>query len=455
MLVRDRSVVRPMLFRWLQERSLRQKMMSLNLFGVTVALLATFALFALAYYFTARQHLTDSAVATARLLAQNTAPMLVFGDQGAAQTLLASLDTQTETLLAIVYDRRGELFATWTHPQAWPDRVAIPPAPTDAGVGIIRRLHADRLEIIVPILVHEERVGTFFLRKSLRSIDQEIWRFMEIGLVLALSAIALTALLLHQLQLRALTPVFELAALAERVAREYDYRLRAPVQTDDEVGRLAHCFNQMLERIEIRERNLNIEIGERRAAECRLDRLAHYDSLTQLPNRHFFQKALRRTIEDAVANEQLAALMFIDLDNFKYVNDTAGHEAGDVLLKVAAKRLLAALRSSDMLCRLGGDEFAALLPRLGDIAQAQALAERLIATMQAPILIQGMEMMVGASIGIACCPTHTVEPAILLRQADVAMYAAKQSGKNACRLFDPSMAVAAAIRLTPVATLKN
>lgn len=444
-----------MLIRWLQERSLRQKMMSLNLFGVTVTLLATFALFALTYYFTARQHLTDSAVATARLLAQNAAPMLVFEDRGATQTLLASLDTQTETLLAIVYDRRGEFFAAWAHPQARPDRGAIPPAPTDAGVDIIRRLQADRLEIIVPILMQEERVGTFFLRESLRSIDQEIWRFMGIGLVLALSAIALTALLLHQLQLRALTPVFELAALAERVAREYDYRLRAPVQTDDEVGRLAHCFNQMLERIEIRERNLNIEIGERRAAECRLDRLAHYDSLTQLPNRYFFQKALRRTVEDAVANEQLAALMFIDLDNFKYVNDTAGHDAGDVLLEVAAKRLLAALRSSDMLCRLGGDEFAALLPRLGDIAQAQALAERLIATMRTPILIQGMEMMVGASIGIACCPTHAVESAMLLRQADVAMYAAKQSGKNACRLFDPSMAVAAAVRPTPVATLKG
>ena len=186
---------------------------------------------------------------------------------------------------------------------------------------------------------------------------------MAIGLALTLSAIALAAILLHRLQLRALAPVFELSNLAERVALQYDYGLRARARGDDEMGRLAQCFNEMLERIEAREKALNAEIGERLAVEQKLDRLAHYDSLTQLPNRHLFQKELQRIVDETVVGKQLAALMFIDLDNFKYANDAAGHDAGDLLLKVVAKRLSAVLRNSDTLCRLGGDEFAAILPQ--------------------------------------------------------------------------------------------
>ena len=134
--------------------------------------------------------------------------------------------------------------------------------------------------------------------------------------------------MLHRLQLRALAPVFELSNLAERVALQYDYGLRARARGDDEMGRLAQCFNEMLERIEAREKALNAEIGERLAVEQKLDRLAHYDSLTQLPNRHLFQKELQRIVDETVVGKQLAALMFIDLDNFKYANDAAGHDAG-------------------------------------------------------------------------------------------------------------------------------
>ena len=140
-----------------------------------------------------------------------------------------------------------------------------------------------------------------------------------------------------------------------------------------------------------------------------------------------------------------------DRDNFKLVNDTAGHDAGDLLLKVVAKRLSAVLRGSDRLYRLGGDEFAAILPQLGSIAQAETLAERIIATVASPMLICGMEMRVGASIGIAQCAMQSVEPALLLRQADIAMYAAKQAGKNAYRVYDRSMAVSAQARLDPPA----
>ena len=427
--------------KWMEALSLRQKMMALNLFGVTATLLVTLALFAAVYFVNARQRSADSAEATALQLAQNTAPMLAFGDRVAIRALLTALDARSDALIATVYDQRGAVFATWTHPRAPPDTVAEPVAvPADLGTGIIvRRLSTDRLDVLAPILVQDERVGVLFLRESLRSINREIRQFALIGLGFTLGSITLAALLLNRLQLRALAPVFELSILAERVAREYDYRLRARVRTGDEVGRLAECFNEMLERIEARERALNAEIGERRAAEHQLDRLAHHDSLTQLPNRHSFQKEMPLIVGDAAVDGQGVALMFIDLDDFKRVNDTAGHEAGDSLLQVVARRLLAGLRASDRLYRLGGDEFAAILPRIGSIAQAEALAERLIAAVRKPIAVQGAALWVGASVGIACCPIHAVEPSALLRHADIAMYAAKQAGKSAYRLFDPSM----------------
>lgn len=432
-----------MLTKWMEALSLRQKMMALNLFGVTATLLLVLALVAAVYFVNARQRSADSTEATARQLAQNIAPMVAFGDRVATRALLAALAARSDTLMATVYDQRGAVFAAWTHPQAAPDDTLAAPVAEAADLGtgvIVRRISADQLDVLAPILVQEERVGVLFLRESLRSINREIRQFALIGLGFTLVAITLAALLLNRLQLRALAPVFELSRLAERVAREYDYRLRARVRTGDEVGRLAECFNEMLERIEARERALNAEIGERRAAEHQLDRLAHHDSLTQLPNRHSFQKEMPLIVGDAAVDGQAMALMFIDLDDFKRVNDTAGHEAGDSLLQVVARRLLAGLRASDRLYRLGGDEFAAVLPRFGSIAQAEALAERLIAAVSKPIAVQGAAMRVGASIGIACCPAHAVEPSALLRYADIAMYAAKQAGKNAYRLFDPSMA---------------
>ena len=418
--------------------SLRQKMLALNVLGGAVTMLATLVLFSLIYFYSAQQRLTDHAITTARLLAQNLTSMVVFGDRQSAQSLLTSFDQHPSGPTAHINNSSGQIFGMWTQLKSPSKEVVIPAAPAGLEAGFTR-LEAGQLEIVVPLLQQRERIGAFLLRVSLRSIGREIQHFMAIGLALTLSAIALAAILLHRLQLRALAPVFELSNLAERVALQYDYGLRARARGDDEMGRLAQCFNEMLERIEAREKALNAEIGERLAVEQKLDRLAHYDSLTQLPNRHLFQKELQRIVDETVVGKQLAALMFIDLDNFKYANDAAGHDAGDLLLKVVAKRLSAVLRNSDTLCRLGGDEFAAILPQLSSASQAEALAERLIAAVNGPILIRGVEMQVGASIGIAWCPVHAADPGLLLRQADMAMYVAKQAGKNTCRHFDRVM----------------
>jgi len=127
------------------------------------------------------------------------------------------------------------------------------------------------------------------------------------------------------------------------------------------------------------------------------------------------------------------ALMFIDLDNFKTINDTYGHEAGDEVLRVVARRMSGVLRSTDVICRLGGDEFAVMLSDFPEPLVAEQLAERLITSVQEAINIDGVLMSVGATIGLAFSPLDAQEASVLLNKSDHAMYAAKRAGKNTFR----------------------
>lgn len=205
---------------------LRQKMTALNIVGGAVALLVTLALFSLIYFYSAQQRLSATATATARLLARNLTPMLVFGDRAAANTLLSALDQHPDALMAAVYHQHGEVFVTWTHPYRTHSHHPRPVALERLGADFVR-FQAHELEVMVPMLQEDEQVGVFVLVESTHSITQEIENFIQVGLALALIILGLMALLLHQLQLRALAPVFELANLAKQVASRYDYRLRA------------------------------------------------------------------------------------------------------------------------------------------------------------------------------------------------------------------------------------
>ncbi len=137
----------------------------------------------------------------------------------------------------------------------------------------------------------------------------------------------------------------------------------------------------------------------------------------------------------AVATRQPLALLFIDLDNFKTVNDRWGHDAGDEVLQIVAKRMLSQLRQTDTVFRLGGDEFAVLLINVAQPGSAEQLAQRLIQSVQEPMWVKNALMPVGATVGLAFCPQDSQDSAELLQQADQAMYQAKRAGKNTWRRF--------------------
>jgi diguanylate cyclase len=231
--------------------------------------------------------------------------------------------------------------------------------------------------------------------------------------------------------------------------------MRAPDSSLDEIGSLARDFNTMLTQIEIRDRELAHELAERCRAEERLDRLAHFDTVTSLPNRYYFNERLNDAVSRATRFGDPVGLLFLDLDNFKIVNDTLGHHVGDELLRRVAVRLEKALRSGDMICRIGGDEFAVILPNVADHEQAARVATKCLEAVADPFDIEGNEVYVTVSIGISVCPRDTTDAADLLKQADTAMYHAKARGRNAYQLFLPEMRGKAQKRLILETSLRR
>jgi diguanylate cyclase (GGDEF)-like protein len=186
----------------------------------------------------------------------------------------------------------------------------------------------------------------------------------------------------------------------------------------------------------------------RQRAEADLQRFARYDSLTGLPNRSFFLDTLDRTLARAGHQGTRAALIFLDLDGFKAVNDGLGHAAGDAVLQTMAERLRAGTRSSDLVARIGGDEFTVLVPSLTRADDAALVAHGLLEKLAHPCSIQEREVTLSASAGISVYPEDGTESGVLLRHADLAMYRAKQEGKNTYRFFTAEMSERALERMS-------
>ena len=183
-----------------------------------------------------------------------------------------------------------------------------------------------------------------------------------------------------------------------------------------------------------------------RQSQARLRALALYDSLTRLPNRALLRDRLGQVVAQTHRTKRPAALMILDLDHFKDVNDTLGHLTGDRLLTEAARRLTACVREMDTVARLGGDEFALVICELRHPDDAELVARKAIAELAKPFHLEGQDVHVGASAGIAICPTDGSDPDQLLRHADLALYRAKASGGHAWHYFAPAMAAEVAAR---------
>jgi diguanylate cyclase (GGDEF)-like protein len=189
---------------------------------------------------------------------------------------------------------------------------------------------------------------------------------------------------------------------------------RLPVVRQDEVGDMVESFNSLVEKL--------------RETESKMAYVAHHDALTGLPNRRSFMAHMHQSVALAGRQSGTLALMFIDLDGFKLINDSHGHKVGDHLLQQVAARLNEGVRQADIVGRFGGDEFMVLLTDCPDRTQAAAIAQKLIARLSEPYTIQDLRVTIGASIGIALFPGQSRDAEALIALADTAMYQAKRDG---------------------------
>jgi diguanylate cyclase (GGDEF)-like protein len=244
-------------------------------------------------------------------------------------------------------------------------------------------------------------------------------------------------------------PVRRLVRATERLSRG-ESGVVVPRGGVKELDTLAVSFNQMAERLAAAQEiarqyhgQLEAKVEERTR---QLRHLAAHDPLTRLPNRRQFLVRLQETLSDAAGRNALAGVFFLDLDNFKNVNDSMGHVFGDRVLQAVAERLRGAVHAFGYCARLGGDEFTVVFERAAGAAEIEQAAEWLVQEFQQPLIVDGRELLMGLSVGASLFPAHGHEPEVLLRAADAALFHAKAQGRSRVRMFSPELLEAAAAK---------
>ena len=253
--------------------------------------------------------------------------------------------------------------------------------------------------------------------------------------VATLGVMTIALLLLNRL----LQPLSRLSSFTRQIESAKNYSLRFSLQGKNEVAQLGHNINSMLDTInqELEKNKSHTKTLE--AQQVTMTKLANYDGLTGLPNRQFIMDTLRYKLADAKRNGEDQALMFFDLDGFKSINDSLGHEAGDHVLVEVANRVTQLMRDGDLVSRLGGDEFLIVPNGQPSIAELKEISMRLLHTIDQPIILKGVELRIGLSIGIASAVDAHYDLTDLVSNADVAMYRSKSNGRGTYTLFSSDL----------------
>jgi diguanylate cyclase (GGDEF)-like protein len=373
-----------------------------------VAMALAGSLLLLAGLFALRVHIGSNLELTARSVAYTVEAALVFRDAEDAQQTLARMLAGEGVAQAQVRDAQGKVFAQWQRSGSGPR----------ARMGATLARLVGSQQATAPILFGGVAVG----QVELLGDGQGMLNFVLSGVAVLLLCTAVSGAVGMALSRRMLrdivTPLQALARVARAVHHERAVGQRVPPARGDD-------FNALLDELERRQSLLEEKNAQ-------LTHSALHDSLTGLPNRAHFEHFLQEALARAHAGGQPMALLFLDNDGFKQVNDTHGHGAGDVLLAEVARRVQAQLRPGDLAARLGGDEFAVVMAPAATGPQAEAMAARLGQAIAAPLrLASGVELHPAASIGVALFPQQGADMEALLRAADAAMYHVKGRRRRA------------------------
>lgn len=383
-----------------------------------------------------RVNLVESMSSKTAMLKASSAAALLFDDTDSAEQILSTLSQSNDTRFAQIYNQQREPFATFTRPgeQVDIDASALEPGHFFAN---------NHLYLFQSIELDGEHLGFILVSAGTESLTDQQHRYARIVLFVFAFSLLLAYGLNWRLQKVLTRPISRLVRLVDYVAKKRRYHKRMKVESKDEIGTLISGINSMLDTIQAHEKQLqdNSERLESLVA-LRTEQLfqrANYDALTQLPNRHLLIDRLNHGIDNAEREKANLALMFLDLDRFKIINDSLGHTIGDMLLNQVAQKLQTLVEKVDSVSRWGGDEFVILLEHLDGKEKARQLAESIINILHDPMDIAGHRLHISTSIGIACYPDDGADSMTLLKHADISMYRAKDRGPGNYCFYEPLM----------------
>ena len=418
--------------------SLKKKLMAIIMLTSSVVLCLTSATFIINEVATFRRTISEELLSLADIIGNNSAAGIIFSDQKAVQETLAGMSANPRVLAVQVFTQEGSVFAEYIAPGADPSGLK-----TGAGGAPVNDLTAEagtlwgsskELRIWKRIIVDGRQIGTVVIQPNMQGLIKKLNLFFTVAALVLLAASLIAYFMSMKLQSLISVPVMRLAQTMKKVSQEKDYSLRTEKTAADEIGSLIDSFNEMLSEIEERDEVL-------RQHQDNLQVLAHFDSLTQLPNRALYYDRLSQALLQATRTTQKVAVMFVDLDHFKDINDTSGHRIGDLLLKDVAERLQKIVRASDTVARMGGDEFTVLLPNLEDPDNVSPVAQKILKNISEVYRVEGNEIYITASVGITIFPNDGQTVDELLKNADTAMYHAKNNGRNVFQFYSQEMNV--------------
>ena len=291
-----------------------------------------------------------------------------------------------------------------------------------------------------------ELLGVVYLKISKKPFEEKIRTYVLSSLFILMVLFILTYLVASGMQKKISERLIELDSLSREVSQSGNYSIRVPRYGEDEIGSLARSFNLMLETIEENQlerdkANEALHLNRRRLERAvkDLQYLANYDSLTQLPNRALCMDRIKYALKGASRSESSVAILFLDLDHFKDVNDSLGHAVGDQLLKATSQRLQEKIRSEDTLARLGGDEFVIILNHINDTENVIDVVEKIVSSFEDPFKLSSYEVNTTVSIGVCMYPADGHDVDSLMKAADAAMYKAKEVGRNTYEFYQSDL----------------
>ena len=372
-------------------RLLGKKMALTNILTAAAALLVASVALIVVQFLSLRDTLADDLRVQANIIGNNSSAALMFRDARAGEETLAGLAGSPSVSAAAIFDSAG---ATLAHYERGERQAPLAP-PTAALAAAGHAFSARHVDVLAAVRVNRQQAGSVLIRATLDQLYSRLATYAGLTIGVALCSLLLAYLLVSSMR---------------RAVRN---------------------------------------------AEAHLHFLAHVDSVTELPNRHEFNERLAFALAKADRFETAVGLLLLDLDNFKVVNDTLGHDCGDDLLRLVAARLVATLRSNDVICRIGGDEFVIIVEPSDDAGEVDGVARKILAALAAPFAVGGHQLYVSTSIGVSLYPRDAADARTLTRSADTAMYHAKNRGKNGFEIFQPAMEEKAQKRLKLEANLRR